>query len=529
MIEALRRTSLGRIYWRLLGDFILIHVCLVMALAFAVTSYTVLGWQDTAREIAGYFPRYYGRFFWPLSVVFPVVFLLSGLYTRSRIYTPRYRTLVILRATGVAILLFLAANYIAFRDDLVSRSVAIWFSILLAATLTAVHTLPAEFRDAPSEASEKPRRGHRESNVVLVVGGAGYIGSILVRRLLESGAKVRLLDRLVYGYASIEDILRHPNLDLVVGDCRNIQTVVGAVRGAKAIIDLAAIVGDPACEEDRQTALETNYAATRMLIEVAKGHRIRRFIFASSCSVYGATEEIADEHSAVCPISLYAQTKVDSERALLRARNEFFHPTILRFATVFGYSHRPRFDLVVNLLSAKAYQEGVITIFNGDQWRPFIHVRDAAESIVHLLHAPLGVVSGQVFNIGSPQMNYTLTQVADKIREAFPDTRVEHVENADRRNYRVSFQKFRNQIGFDCRRTIEEGILELKQAFEDRKVVDYKDVFYDNRKFIEAIGASTHTDETDALVMAAFSGSSEPSLDGPGLPVVNGGVLTLSN
>jgi nucleoside-diphosphate-sugar epimerase len=529
MLDALRRTSFSGIYWRLLGDFMLIHVCLILALAFAVTSYTVLGLQSTAQEIAGYFPRYYGQFFWPLSAVFPLVFLFSGLYTRSRIYTPHYRAVAILRAAGLAILLFLAGNYMVFRDNLVSRSVAIWFSVLLTMTLIAVHLGPAKSRNIATDAPDKSRRGHREPNVVLVVGGAGYIGSIVVRRLLESGAKVRLLDRLVYGYASIEDIMRHPNLDLVVGDCRNIQTVVGAVKGAKAIIDLAAIVGDPACEEDRQTALETNYAATRMLIEVAKGQRIRRFLFASSCSVYGATEVIADEQSEVCPISLYAQTKIDSERALLRARNEFFHPTILRLATVFGFSYRPRFDLVVNLLAAKAFQEGVITIFNGSQWRPFIHVRDAAESILHLLHAPLGVVDGQVFNVGSPHMNYTLTQVAEKIREAFPQTRVEYVENADRRNYRVSFQKLRSQTGFECTRSLEEGIRELKQAFDEKRVVDYKAIYYDNRRFIEAVGASTHTDEIDARVMAAFADAQGQSWEAPPLSGVNGGLVTVSN
>jgi nucleoside-diphosphate-sugar epimerase len=529
MMDTLRRTSLVGIYWRLLGDFALIHLCLILALAFTVTSYTVLGHQDTAQQIAGYFPRFYVRFFWPLSTVFPVVFLFSGLYTRSRLYTPRYRTVATLRAVGLAILMFLAVNYLVFRDDLVSRSVAIWFSVLLTATLSAFHLVPWRSPGAPADGPEKARRGHREPNVVLVVGGAGYIGSILVRRLLDSGAHVRLLDRLVYGYASIEDVLRHPNLDLVVGDCRNIQTVVGAVRGAKSIIDLAAIVGDPACEEDRQTALETNYAATRMLIEVAKGHRIRRFVFASSCSVYGATEAIADEHSPVCPISLYAQTKIDSERALLQARNDSFHPTILRLSTVFGYSYRPRFDLVVNLLAAKAFQDGVITIFNGNQWRPFIHVRDAAEALVHVLDAPLGLVGGQIFNVGSRRLNYTLTEVAEKIREAFPQTHVEFVENADRRNYRVSFQKIHNQLGFDCTRSLEEGIRELKNAFEEKKVADYRDILYDNRKFIEAIGVSAHTNEIDARVMAAFAAAGGRAPDMLDLRTVNGSVLTHSH
>src|SRR5262249_4766750 len=141
---------------------------------------------------------------------------------------------------------------------------------------------------------------------------------------------------------------------------------------------------DPACEQDRDAALEINFAATRMLIEIAKGHNVDRLLFASSCSVYGETEELCDENSQVNPISLYARTKVDSEGALARARTDRFHPTILRLATVFGASYRLRFDLVVNLLLAKALREGIITIFNGEQWRPFIHVSDVAEGFIRV-------------------------------------------------------------------------------------------------------------------------------------------------
>ncbi|HVW11023.1 MAG TPA: NAD-dependent epimerase/dehydratase family protein [Bryobacteraceae bacterium] len=510
MLDAIRRTPFRSVSWRILTDFLVIHACLLVALAAAVTSYTAMGHTDTARTIADYFPRYYGRFFWPLSLVFPVVFLMTGVYERSGFYTLRYRVTTILRGAGLSLLIFLAANYLMFRNDLVSRSVAIWFSVLLTAAMFAAPFLERRPKEAEARSNRKSRNGHNESGPILVVGGAGYIGSIVVRQLLDAGHKVRVLDRLVYGYNSIEDLLNNPNFQLIVGDCRNIQTVVRAVKGTSTIIDLAAIVGDPACEEDRQTALETNYAATRMLIEVAKGFRIKRFLFASSCSVYGATDELADETSPVRPISLYAQTKVDSEQALLRAHNEFFHPTILRFATVFGFSYRPRFDLVVNLLSAKAHQEGAITIFNGTQWRPFIHVRDIAAAVVHVMNAPLGLVSGQIFNVGSPDLNYTLTDVATKIRQHFPDTRVENVENSDRRNYRVSFKKIQSQLGFDCSWNLDDGIRELRQAFEDGKVADYRDISYDNRKFLKAIGISTRTDEMDAKVMAAFSAPCEP-------------------
>src|SRR5262249_49727931 len=156
-----------------------------------------------------------------------------------------------------------------------------------------------------------------------------------------------------------------------------------------------------------------NFAATRMMLEVAKGHGIERFLFASSCSVYGASENLMDEQSETVPISLYAETKLQSERVLLDAKSRTFHPTILAFATVFGFAPRPRFDLVVNLLTARAIQEGVITIYNGDQWRPFIHVSDVAAAVVETLAAPVEAVSGEILNVGDERLNFTLAQIAE--------------------------------------------------------------------------------------------------------------------
>jgi nucleoside-diphosphate-sugar epimerase len=329
----------------------------------------------------------------------------------------------------------------------------------------------------------------------------------LVERLLEKGCHVRVLDALLYGDEPLRSSRANPDFELMVGDCPNIQDVVKAIHGVESIVHLAAIVGDPACNQDAESALEINYAATRMLIEIAKGHGIRRLIFASSCSVYGATDELMDESSAVHPISLYGQTKVDSEKALLAARSASFHPTILRYATVFGLGYRPRFDLVVNLLTAKARQEGLITIFNGEQWRPFIHVRDLVEATACVLEAPLQLVSGEVFNIGDSSLNHTLADVGDAIRKVFPETRVEHIENSDRRNYRVSFDKLHSRLGFRARHTLPDGILEIKKAFDDGLIEDYSDVRYHNQRFLKAAGSPIHKDEFDAQVMAAFANS----------------------
>jgi nucleoside-diphosphate-sugar epimerase len=242
-----------------------------------------------------------------------------------------------------------------------------------------------------------------------------------------------------------------------------------------------------------------------MLIEISKGARVRCLVFASSCSVYGDSENLMSERSAVKPISLYAQTKLDSERALLEAKSDSFHPTILRFATVFGNSFRPRFDLAVNLLTAKAHRDGVVTIFNGEQWRPFIHVRDVAEAIVTVLKAPESLVSGEIFNVGDSRLNFTLAQVADRIKQQFPAMKVEHVDNSDRRNYRVSFDKIKNHLGFHAGISLEEGIAEIKTALEGKSIPDYTDVVYHNQRFLQMVGPPLVKDATDSGVMAAFA------------------------
>ncbi len=490
---------------RMLADFLIVHLCLIAAMVISVFYQTAAGNPGLAREITSGFLRYYTGFFCLLSPIFPLVFFLNGFYTRSRGYAGRYKALVILRGVAVALLAFFGLNYLLFGTTGVGRSVGLPFVIFVALG-TAGARLLKEFVERRFDV--KPRNVVTDagrSGCVLVVGGAGYIGSLLVERLLEKGYRVRVLDSLLYGDEPLRPVRNNPEFELLVGDCRNIQDVVRAVQGVESIVDLAAIVGDPACELDHKPALETNYAATRMLIEVAKGNGVRRLVFASSCSVYGATDLEMDEQSAVRPISLYGQTKVDSEQALREARSPTFHPVILRFATVFGLGYRPRFDLVVNLLTAKARQEGVITVFNGQQWRPFIHVRDVVEATVKVLEAPARFVSGEIFNVGDSRMNHTLAEVGELIRAILPATRVEHVENADRRNYRVCFDKIHSRLGFRARYSLRDGIEELKKAFDARIIEDYKDLRYHNQRFLQAAGTPAHKDELDGLLMAAFA------------------------
>jgi nucleoside-diphosphate-sugar epimerase len=213
-----------------------------------------------------------------------------------------------------------------------------------------------------------------------------------------------------------------------------------------------------------------------------------------------------DENSEVAPISLYGETKQASERALLEAAEDGFHPVLMRFATVFGLTQRPRFDLVVNLLSAKASQEGMITIYNGQQWRPFIHVKDLSEAMLLLLEAPLDSVSGQVFNVGDNRLNCTLSNLAEVIQEVFPETRVERVENADQRNYRVDFSKIEKRVGFRCSYSLKEGVREIKAALESSQIASYRNIRFNNVTFLRESGAPGNKSDLDREIMAAFAG-----------------------
>jgi nucleoside-diphosphate-sugar epimerase len=490
---------------RMAADLVIVHLSMIAALAVSVVYRSADGNPVGARELTSDFAHYYTVFFWLLSPVFPAVFLLNGFYTHTRRHKGSRKTWLILRGVVLAVMIFFGANVFFFGQSTVGRSVALPFMILASLGLACSRLTKAYFEHYFEVRRKNGLFVPGERGQVLVIGGAGYIGSLLVESLLGKGYRVRVLDSLLYGEESLRPVKDHPNFELMVGDCRNIQDMVRAVRGVESVVHLAAIVGDPACEQNQELALETNYAATRMLIEIAKGHGVRRLLFASSCSVYGATDVEVDENAAARPISFYGQTKVNSEQAVLDSRGEDFHPTILRFATVFGLSYRPRFDLVVNLLTAKAKQEGVITIYNGQQWRPFIHVRDLAEATVRVLETPAALVSGEIFNVGDKRLNHTLTQVAEIIREVFPSVRVEHIENSDRRNYRVNFKKLFNRTGFEARYTLYDGVRELAQAFDGRLIADYKDLRYHNQHYLKVAGAPEHKDEFDKSVMAAHA------------------------
>jgi nucleoside-diphosphate-sugar epimerase len=324
-------------------------------------------------------------------------------------------------------------------------------------------------------------------NKVLIIGGAGYIGSILVRKLLEKNYKVKVLDIFLYGKDSLAGI-NDPRLEVVEGDTRHVESLTSCIKDVDAVIHLAELVGDPACALNPKITQDINYLATQLVAAVCRHYQVNRLIYLSSCSVYGASEseDLLTEESEVNPVSLYAKMKLNSEAALREMANDNFSPTILRLSTVYGFSYRPRFDLVVNTLTAKAVSEGKITIFGGDQWRPNVHVKDVSKAISMILEMPLDKVSGQIFNVGSEGQNYTINQLGELVKKEIPSASVIFdPRNVDKRNYKVSFEKIRNLVGFVPEVQLHEGIKEVAEAFHSGKVNDHNLPVYSNVKFLQ--------------------------------------------
>ncbi len=489
----LRRRLLLETLVRIVADGVAVNVALASALIIRflvlVSSLTTGAMDYKYQELFVESLLAYSSSALLLTLLCLVVFYLSGFYTYGRAYRSRYKTLLIFQAVSVSYLLFgflsylLESSFSPFRPTLPrSALIAAWFLTL--AFVGAMRVLSAFWRRvtwAEAKITGKPKVNSVKN--VTVIGGAGYIGSVLVRKLLDSGYSVTVLDALLYGDESIRELKDHSEFELIEDDLRNVEAVVQSLQHAHAVIDLAALVGDPACALDEKLTVEINLAATRMIAEAARGYGVERFIFASTCSVYGASDQILDEYSALTPVSLYARTKIGSENVLLSLAKDQFSPTILRFGTAYGMSPRPRFDLVVNLFAAQAATQNEITILGGEQWRPFIHVDDAAEAIIRVMQAPIRSVGGQVFNVGSDGQNHRINELGEFISEHIPDAKVNHHDkDVDLRNYRVSFAKFREFLGFTPQHTISDGILEIKAAIDDGTIKDFREIQYSNYK-----------------------------------------------
>ncbi len=312
---------------------------------------------------------------------------------------------------------------------------------------------------------------------VLVTGGAGYIGSVLVRLLLENKYQVRVFDNLMFGGNSLIDLFNNDNFDFYKGDIRNEVDLMNALAGIDYVVHLAAIVGDPACAKQPELAKSTNYEGSKLIYNVANRLNIKRFIFSSTCSNYGKMEDpnsMVDENSTLSPVSLYAETKVQTEKFLLsQPKTNSCKPVVLRFSTVYGLSQRPRFDLTVNEFTKELALGRELVIFGEQFWRPYCHVVDLARSVMLAIEAPLEKVEFNVFNVGDSSENYQKKMIVDEILKFIPDAKIKYVQkNEDPRDYRVSFEKIKNELGFRITKKVPDGIAQILKVIKEGIILE---------------------------------------------------------
>jgi nucleoside-diphosphate-sugar epimerase len=313
---------------------------------------------------------------------------------------------------------------------------------------------------------------------VLLTGGAGYIGSTLVPRLLAGGHRVRVLDALLHGGRALLPVWAHPGFEFLRGDVRDRAAVARALDGVEAVVHLAAIVGDPACARQPDLARAVNLEASLELLAESRRRGVSRFVFASTCSNYGKMKDAdayADEATELAPVSLYAETKVAVEHAILDGpATNGFCPTLLRFATVYGVSPRMRFDLTVNEFTLEMVGRGRLVVFGEQFWRPYVHVADAARAVEAVLAAPAVAVRGEVFNVGATEENYRKLDLVELVRPHAPEATIEFVQKKeDPRDYRVSFSKVREKLDFRPTKTVRDGISEVARLVRDGVLSDF--------------------------------------------------------
>jgi len=324
--------------------------------------------------------------------------------------------------------------------------------------------------------------GHSVSRV-LVTGGAGYVGAVLVPKLLDSGYRVRVVDLFIYGEHVLDRVKDNPYLEQIRGDIRDPELLAKATAGSDAVIHLACISNDPSFELDPALGRSINYDAFLSLVELAKINGVRRFVYASSSSVYGIKdEENVTEDLQLDPLTDYSKFKAMCEDVLLEARSPGFEVLIIRPATVCGYSPRLRLDLTVNILTNHAVNTGKIKVFGGTQKRPNIHIEDMTDLYVLALKWPRASIDGRIYNVGYE--NHRVSEIADVVRgEVGEKVEVVTMPTSDNRSYHISSERIKRELGFAPKRTIRDAVRDLVSAFCSGKIPNpMTDAIYFNLK-----------------------------------------------
>ena len=311
---------------------------------------------------------------------------------------------------------------------------------------------------------------------------------MLVPKLLDRDYRVVVLDKLFFGKQGLKTIETNKNLKIVDGDIRDTSVIDKLTKNIDAVIHLAAISNDPSSELDHNLTVEVNYEATANLVKTAKKNGVMRFINVSTSSVYGIKEEPnVTEDLPLEPLTIYSKTKAWGEKVVRGSNDEGFTTVNIRSATACGYSPRMRFDLVVNILASHAIMNRKITVFGGEQKRPNIHVDDITDLYTFMLEAPEDKISGETFNAGFE--NHTVMELAEMTRDIVgDDVTIEITASDDPRSYHISSEKLKTILGFKPKKTIRDAVIDIKDAFEEGKIKDWKDIDYFNVKKMKALG-----------------------------------------
>ena len=321
---------------------------------------------------------------------------------------------------------------------------------------------------------------------ILIIGGFGYIGSLLTEQLLKKGKKVTILDKNFYGNFLNANTKKNKNLKIIFGDCFDKNKITKALKHCKHVIHLGEIVGDPATSINSNFTIRNNYENTNFVLSECIKYNIHKFIFASSCSVYGQTNKICNERSKLNPVSLYAKCKIASEKSILSHRSKTFCPVILRLSTVYGDAPRKRFDLVVNRFVIMAIKKIPIKLFGASSWRPFISVKDVTRAFDKILHTKNTVIKNQIFNVGGTNENYRIIDII-KIISKFHKIDYSFTKTVDdKRNYRVSFSKIQNLVNFKLKYNLPSIIKQLLKNYKKQKI-NISNINYYNEKKIFSI------------------------------------------
>jgi nucleoside-diphosphate-sugar epimerase len=330
-----------------------------------------------------------------------------------------------------------------------------------------------------------------ELKTILVTGGAGYVGAVLVPKLLNAGYKVKVLDLYIYGKDVLSSVKDNPNLIEIKGDLRNKKLIEEIIPGCDTVIHLACISNDPSYELDPELGKSINYDAFLPLVDISKASGVKRFIYASSSSVYGIKDEPeVTEDLPLEPLTDYSKYKALCEEYLQTAATTDFIVTTIRPSTVCGYSPRLRLDLTVNILTNHAINSGEITVFGGEQKRPNLHIEDMTDLYLFLLKQPKEKIHKKIYNVGYE--NYKVIEIAEMVRNIIdPETVITITPTNDNRSYHVSSNKIYQELGFKAKLSVERAVKDLKKAFDEGKIPNpFEDNIYYNIKMMQAVNLS---------------------------------------